>query len=330
MPQSEPPITYLGARSARARDVWRAPAYRPDVVLLEPLSLLYRGFMRARRHAYERGFMAAVEVGVPVISVGNLVVGGSGKTPFARWLVLRLIEQGRRPAVLHGGYGSDEPELHRRWFTAAAVIESRDRVAGARMAVAQGANVLVLDDALQHLRIARDLDVILISADTWDEPHRLLPSGPWREPLAAINEHAVVIITRKAVAQAEAEHVIAAVRSRTRARIVASCALELQVSAAGPAIAVCAIANPRAFGRQLIQAGALVQEVLAFDDHHEYTSDDWKHIAQIAGGRQVIVTEKDAVKLEKVTETPLIVATQTLRMESGGADVDQAIQRVCQ
>src|SRR5687767_4085944 len=151
MQASELPITYIGARSSRAHEIWRAPPFRLDVIALEPLSAVYRAVMSGRRAVYNRGLLRASRIDVPVISVGNLVVGGSGKTPFTRWLIGRLRELGRKPAVLHGGYAADEPALHRRWFPDAIVIEGRDRVAGAREAVARGADAIVLDDAMQHL-----------------------------------------------------------------------------------------------------------------------------------------------------------------------------------
>lgn len=330
MPASEPPIRFMGERSALASAIWQAPSWRPTVMALELVGLAYRGFMRARRAAYRNSVFAGARIGVPVISVGNLIVGGSGKTPVTRWLVERLRELGRRPAILHGGYAADEPALHRRWFADAIVVAQRDRVAGAQAAIAAGADTVVLDDALQHLRIARDLDIVLIPADSWDSPHRLLPAGSWREPLSAIPENALVLVTRKAASPAAARAIALSLRKRTQAAAVATCALPLQVATAGPAIAVCAIADPRAFANQLMQAGVEVDEVLAFDDHHEYSADDWASIQQTAHGRAVIVTEKDAVKLEKITQAPLLIATQSVALESGAAEVDGLIRAALQ
>jgi tetraacyldisaccharide 4'-kinase len=227
---------------------------------------------------------------------------------------------------LHGGYAADEPALHRRWYADAIVIEGRDRVKTARAAVQQGADIIVLDDALQHLRIARDLDIVLVSADSWDEPHRLLPAGSWREPLTALNESTLVLVTRKAVSAVAAAAVARAVQEQARVAAVATCALPLQVGATGPALAVCGIADPRAVARQLVQAGVDVQEVLAYDDHHEFSVGDVTFIEREAAGRQIIVTEKDAVKLEKLSSTPFVVATQTLQLESGGSELERLVR----
>ena len=335
---SDPAVRMMGQRSSRANSVWSAPPQRPDVLALSGLSLLYRGVMDARRAAYDAGWLNSTRVAVPVISVGNLVVGGTGKTPFTRWLTSLLRERGKRPAVLHGGYGSDEPALHRKWNPAVPVLVGRDRVASAQQAIGNGADVIILDDGFQHLRLRRDLDIVLISADRWHEPQRMLPAGPWREPVDALPASAVVVITRKAAASDAALRVAAEVRQRSGVASIAIANLAIDGihavrveshTASGPVVAVTAIGDPLAFARQLIQLGYDVTEVLAFDDHHDYTGDDLQEIQRISAGRPVITTEKDAVKLDPMTPPfRYWVAKQGLRIEQGDEALMQALNRV--
>ena len=199
------PVRYLGERKhENAARLWSAASAHPGVLALQPLSLLYSATVRARRAAYDRGLAHSVRVGVPVISVGNLTVGGSGKTPVAGWVIDQLRRMGHTPALLHSGYADDEPQLHRMWRPNLQVIAGKDRVASARSAIAAGATVLVLDDGFQHLRLARDLDIVLIPADSWSQPKRMLPAGPWREPLSTLRRGGVIVITRKAADRAQA------------------------------------------------------------------------------------------------------------------------------
>jgi len=177
MPGDAYRVHRLGGAGVRAHGVWTAPGSRPDVLALRALSGLYGAVTAARRSAYRTGLLPQTRVGAPVISIGNLAVGGSGKTPFSSWLVSELRTRGQTPALLHGGYASDEPALHRQWTPDIAVFAAKDRVTSARSAIAGGATIIVLDDGLQHSRLYRDLDLVLISADTWDQPRRLLPAG---------------------------------------------------------------------------------------------------------------------------------------------------------
>ena len=119
-------------------------------MMLAMLEQFYGVGVRVRNRAFDLGVRRSRRAPIPVISVGNIVAGGAGKTPFTRWLVQQLIQRGRRAAILHGGYGSDEPELHRQWLPSAIVLEQKDRVAAAAAAARYGADVVVLDDAFQH------------------------------------------------------------------------------------------------------------------------------------------------------------------------------------
>src|SRR5687768_14121405 len=210
-------IHWLGARGSRAATrIWQAEEARPEVTVLKPLAAAFGALTRARRSAYERGILRAERAAVPVISVGNLTVGGTGKTPFTRWLTERLLERGQKPAILHRGYGSDEPALHRLWHPEVPVMVGGNRVESVRQAVLAGATLVVVDDGLQHLRLARDLDLVLVSADNWHLPRRLLPAGNWREPLSVLQGVSGIIVPRKAASHATARAIAAELRFSAR------------------------------------------------------------------------------------------------------------------
>src|SRR3569833_1298771 len=189
--------------------IWYGGA--PTSILLLPLSWLYRAVMVARRVFYEQGWLPSYRIARPVIVVGNLTVGGTGKTPFVAWLAEKLKERGLRVGVLSRGYGStstvpravepnspwqqvgDEPLLLRQ-RTGCDVVVSVNRAAGAEMLVRRGADVIVSDDGLQHLRLARDLEIVVIDGARGFGNGRLLPAGPLREPSSRAALANVVVV----------------------------------------------------------------------------------------------------------------------------------------
>lgn len=343
---------------------WRGEAGWPGRALdlaLAPAELLFRGGEAAYHAAYSGGLIHAERVAAPVVSVGNLTVGGAGKTPVTRWLVDELLRRGARPAVLHGGYAADEPALHARWHPGVPVVAERDRRAGARRALDAGATVLVLDDGFQHRRLARDLDIVLVAAERWSARPRLLPRGPWREAPAALARADVVVVTRRTAAP-EAASAVAAELGRFAPRAVPAVvalraagwlrwrggapaepgpgAVELDASRrAGPngaatgtaaavgaprGVAVSGIAEPGAFLTQARASGAVLTGSLEFRDHHEYTAEDAQRIA--AAGAAVLTTAKDAVKLEALLPgVELWVLEQEVAVEAGAADLASAL-----
>ena len=201
-----------------ARSLWRdgggwAPLAR---AVLAPASLLYRAATGARNAMYERGVLTISKPEIPVISVGNLAVGGTGKTPVAAWMASTLKARGGRPAIVRRGYGGDEPRVHELINPDVPVFVNADRAMGVREAASGGADVAVLDDAFQHRRVSRLEDVVLVSADQWREPIRLLPAGPWRELPSALSRASMVVITRKAMDGPQAESLLARLAPLTR------------------------------------------------------------------------------------------------------------------
>jgi tetraacyldisaccharide 4'-kinase len=299
------------ALEAAARRWWGGElggAGRALSVAALPLELLFRGAVAARTAAYAVDALRSEHAPLPVVSVGNLTVGGTGKTPLSAWVVRVLREGGRRPALALRGYGRDEAMLHERWNPTALVHVGPDRFRSARAAAATGADVLVLDDGFQHLRIARDLDLVLVAAEQ-RFPGRLLPRGPYREPPGALARADRVIVTRRVATPAAAARVEAAVRAAAPDVPVARAHLAplgWQDLTGGPAdaprgdvLAVAGVAGPEAFAALVGARTRGAVELLAFPDHHEYGPGDVEKIRRAAAGRPVVATEKDAVKLAR-------------------------------
>jgi tetraacyldisaccharide 4'-kinase len=307
---------------------------------LAPLGMLYGAAARARLRLYRSGFLKSERVGAPVLSVGNLTTGGTGKTPLVEWAALALAREGLRACVLTRGYGradesrrvvasdaarvlaeveecGDEPRLlAERLLGAAAVVCDRDRVAAARWAREQlGAEVFVLDDGFQHLRIARDLDIVTLDATApWGGGH-LLPRGRLREPASGLARADCVVITRAELAE-DLDGLRGAVGrgSGGRAAVFTSRVRTLglkplaegdagvaEVNLEGIGVgAFCAVGNPGAFFEHLRRDGLEVCYTRAFPDHHAYSRADAEAVSRDAlarGARALLTTTKDAVKL---------------------------------
>lgn len=311
-----------------------------DAALL-PAEWAFRGIVAARNEAFERGVIEAESAGVPVISVGNLAVGGAGKTPFAAWVAARLRSWGHRPGIALRGYGGDETLLHRELNPTIPVAAAAKRVEAARELAVGGCDVVVLDDGFQHRRLARDLDIVLIAVEGWTPRPRLLPRGPWREGTPALARADVIVLTRKSAGVARARQVEAEVARAAPGKPISICHLEADrlVALHGGAsreldwlrgrrvFAVAALAGPKPFFDALRQAGATVEED-AFADHHPFSAADAARIQALAEGRTIVMTHKDAVKLRPLLppSTDALVLEQAVRIDTGGDALDAAIR----
>src|SRR5262245_48447207 len=209
--------------SGRARIDRRLAQRGGALELLRLPSALFAGLSRLRAAGYERGWFARVGVPVPVVSVGNLTAGGTGKTPFAAFLAQRLAARGRRIGILSRGYGAPRDSAQRendeaRWFRAhlpeGELAQDPDRVRGAEALIERGVDVILLDDGFQHRRLARDLDLVLIDATRpWGLPppsgggapvQACLPRGLMREPPRALARADALVLTRADQAAADA------------------------------------------------------------------------------------------------------------------------------
>jgi tetraacyldisaccharide 4'-kinase len=258
-----------------------------------------------------------------VLSVGNLTVGGTGKTPFAAWLVKGLRERGERPALVARGYGEDELALHRRWNPGVPVIAEEDRAFGAWKAAKRGASVVVLDDGFQHRRLARALDVVLVARNTPTQA-RLLPRGPFRESFSALRRADVVAVVEKGDAEANLPFPGVLFQDflrepPLRVRFVPDGWMDLQGNEStcpeGDFVALAGVGDPESVSQMFLRATGREAELLAFPDHHEYTSEDVTNILAHAGGRSLVTTEKDGVKLERYHEGLGMMRVLRLRME---------------
>ncbi|MDZ7593644.1 MAG: tetraacyldisaccharide 4'-kinase [Thiobacillus sp.] len=280
-------------------------------LLLSPLALLFAAVSGLRRLAYRRGWLTAVSVGVPVIIVGNITAGGSGKTPLVIWLVNWLRAQGYRPGVVSRGYGGaargcvevkpdsppsevgDEPLLiHLK--TTAPVVVGRDRLAAARTLLARhpGVDVIVSDDGLQHYRLQRDIELAVIDAASGLGNGWPLPAGPLREPRSRLNSvDAVIQVVRGA---AQPQDLPRAWRADYRAgqawRLRAPQEKRpLRDLPQRGWLAVTGIGRPQGFFDMLDAQGVRFSP-RAFADHHAFQPQD------LPADAAVLMTEKDAVK----------------------------------
>jgi tetraacyldisaccharide 4'-kinase len=300
--------------------------------------------MAVRGLAYRRGWLAVRDLPLPSVAVGNLTVGGSGKTPIAIWIARHYASAGLVPGVLLRGYGGDETLVHQHAVPGAVVIADPDRAAGAERALANGAQVLVLDDAYQRLDIRRDLNILVMSAETTRAVRWPLPAGPWRESWHALERADAVVVTRKRATVEAARTLADELHQRTGVPVAIAYLglhwLEGLVSgnraaaasmAGKRVVAASGIADPDAFVAQVKGTGAAVQ-VATWKDHHDYRDEDVAWLAHAARrADHVVITEKDAVKLRDrwpaAVPEPL-VAVLDLQWEDGGERIAAALDAV--
>jgi tetraacyldisaccharide 4'-kinase len=282
-------------------------------MLLSPLAILFAAVSGLRRLAYRRGWLASSAVGVPVIVVGNITAGGSGKTPLTIWLVNWLRVQGYHPGVVSRGYGGtargcvevqatslasevgDEPVLI-RFKTDAPVVVGRDRVAAAHTLLARHpeVDVLVSDDGLQHYRLQRDMELAVIDAETGLGNGWPLPAGPLREPRRRLDHVDAVIQVVRGAARPRVDLQVGSWRADYTAGPVyplrtPQATQMLRELPAQDWLAVTGIGRPQGFF-DMLQAAGIRFRPRAYPDHHPFQPQD------LPADGAVVMTEKDAVK----------------------------------
>ena len=299
----------------RAPEFWAEDGALPR--LLDPLGRLYGLAGRARRLC-----ITPQPAPVPAICVGNLTVGGAGKTPVALALAARLLAAGERPHLVTRGYGGRargplrvDPTRHDSLLVGdealllaalAPTWVARDRLAGARAAAAAGANIVILDDGLQNPRFAPDLAFVVIDGDYGFGNGRLLPAGPLREPVAAGLGRAHAAIRLGGGASGKARPLLAG---------LPCLAAELRPTADAPplagrlVLAFAGIGRPQKLFATLRKAGAVLVDGVAFPDHHRYRRAEVERLlAQAARvGAMCVTTAKDAVRLPADLRTRVMV-----------------------
>ena len=284
--------------------------------LLLPAEGLYRGAVALRNRCYDLDILPQSESAIPIISVGNLTVGGTGKTPVASWFIERLLAMGRHPALVTRGYGSDEVLLYGIRNPGVPVVVQKSKLEGVAQAVREGADVAVLDDGFQHRAAKRNVDVVLVATEQRAED-RFLPRGRLREPLSALARADAIVITRKVATREQACALGRLAMDQAPKAVVGQIHLREDVwteleeepggetcdrPPAGDLLAVSSIAEPAGF-HEMVRSGASgVVECMAFPDHHPFSSHDVRRIAERAGTRPVVTTEKDAVKLKTFSQ----------------------------
>lgn len=324
---------------------WLWTSRRPDAriarLALLPISGLWSGAMATRTLAYEWRWLSSRDLPLPSVAVGNLTVGGSGKTPVAIWVARHYVGRGLVPGILLRGYGGDEALVHQEAVPQARVVADVNRARGADRALAAGAQVLVLDDAYQRLDVRRDLNIAVVSAETTRAVRWRLPAGPWREGFGSLDRAGAAIVTRKrasaeaaaALAREIAPRVdgpvaIAHLGLRSLEGLVSGTRRPAASLAGKRVVAAAGIADPDAFVAQTKATGAQVQ-VASWGDHHQYRDADVAWLAHAARrADHVVITQKDAVKLRgrwpAMAPEPL-VALLDLEWEAGGAEVAAAL-----
>ncbi|SEA28182.1 tetraacyldisaccharide 4'-kinase [Alkalimonas amylolytica] len=269
--------------------------------LLWPLSWLFAGITAMRRLAYKRGWLASERLPVPVIVVGNISVGGTGKTPFTLWLCHWLQQQGYKPGIISRGYGADirQPTLVQPAADAkdvgdeplllalrsgCPVVVCPDRVAAGRYLLAHhDCDLIISDDGLQHYTLQRTLEIVLIDGQRGLGNALLLPAGPLREPVSRLQQVDLVIAN-------SGPHALASGQMHLQVT-AATALLDQQPLPASPVHLLAAIGNPARFELTAQAAGYQVMERFFYPDHHAFTEQE------LAGlPLPLLMTEKDAVK----------------------------------
>jgi tetraacyldisaccharide 4'-kinase len=317
------------------------------LALAHPASQAYGAALRIRAQAYRRGLLRSWRPPVPCISVGNIRLGGTGKTPMVAWLLTWAKEQGLTPLVLTRGYRSrppflpypvtpaspvdeagDEPLLLAQHAPWARIIVDPNRVRAGRKALAENPfDIIILDDGFQHLRVQRDIDLCLLAPSDLDADwNRVLPAGPWREDASALARAHAFLVGCEAVDE-EMLDVLSRLRLGTQRPIYR---VEFRIPAARQmhgtekrtrlhntrALLVTGVARPGRVWR-LLQRDLGVHPLghLTFPDHHPFSASDWQYIQETATrlhAEIILATGKDAVKLAPLADERLWILDLTV------------------
>jgi tetraacyldisaccharide 4'-kinase len=284
---------------------------RKPAAWLLPLEMLFRGVTALRRRAYRRGWLRVERLRVPVVVVGNLTVGGTGKTPLVLWLAQSLVGRGLQPGIVSRGYGGEhvrsrmrvKPDsdagvvgdeallLARR--SACPVAIGADRAAAARLLLEAGVNLVIADDGLQHYGLGRDVEIVVLDGQRGFGNGHCLPAGPLREPVTRLAEvDAVVVHAHDSGATVRMPGAMA-MQMRARGVLPLAGGDERTIeSFAGQRVhAVAGIGNPERYFAWLRSRGLDVVPH-AFPDHARFRRED----IDFGDGLPILMTEKDAVK----------------------------------
>jgi len=320
--------------------------------LLFLLSTVYALTIWLRNFCYDRELLKTYPAAVPVISVGNITTGGTGKTPLVIWLYNLLQRKGLKCAILTRGYKSgqgkltDEPAILAKSCPEASIIVNPDRVAGAEKAVSEfDADVILMDDGFQHRRLRRDLDIIAIDATCPFGYGRLLPAGLLREPAGSIERADAAVITRydqadddsiaetkKRIEQIAPDIAVAkAAHKHPCVKAIRGEPVDIEQLSGKTIYVFCGIGNPDAFLQRLREFGPNIAGSRIYNDHHHYTAQDISDIyeeARYLGAEIILSTEKDWIKTALLwrKDESIFFAYLAVELEFvSGADIIEAL-----
>jgi len=309
----------------------------------------YRWAVNLRNRRYDRRQSEIHRADVPVISVGNLTLGGTGKTPLVEWLARRFQSAGIRVAIVSRGYGAKQGKRNDEALELELAlpdvphVQNPNRVAATQLAINDfGAELILLDDGFQHRRLARDLDIVLLDATEPFGFDSVFPRGTLREPIDGLARAQVVVLSRADMLDLSARHAI-----RERAAKIAPRAVWCEVvhkpaalldakgkehpllfPAAQQIAAFCGIGNPAGFRHTLQTLGCQVATWQEFPDHYTYTDADIEALTRwAANADRVLCTRKDLVKLgvTRLGDVPLYAVSVQLQFLTGEAELSKKL-----
>lgn len=349
----------------------------PLELFLKPLAPIYAGVMRARNAAFDRGLLPSFEVGCPVLSIGNLTAGGTGKTPVTAMLVQGFLARGAKVGIVSRGYGGefkgvlrvpndgraetavlcgDEPSWFAARFSNTPVYVGADRVAACQEMIAnEDVSLIIADDAFQHRRLKRSVDIVVIDPTEPKWHYRSLPLGRLREGFASLSRARAVFITKtnlaeraqidwikKEISRACAERAKALDVFEFTFGITGFSPLESKFSneVVSPGVIdelnlfmVSGIGRPQSFERSVKEATkARIAGHMIFRDHHVYSSEDLERVersAREARADRIVITEKDAVKVpDWRPSVPVLVSRTEAKPKGDLKEFYEAVSRL--
>lgn len=297
---------------------------------LMPLGFIYRDVIKFRQFLYKIGFYKKNRLSVPVIVVGNITVGGTGKTPLVIWLAKLLQAEGYKPGIISRGYGGesgqwpamvDSNSLVSQVGDEAIIIAKHsgcsmavgpDRVNSATLLIKQeNCDIIVSDDGLQHFALNRDLEIVVVDGDRWFGNGYCLPAGPLREPQEKISQVDFVVVNG---AKTDTSHFEMTMAGGTAVNLVTQEVKPLEAFAGQNCVAVAGIGNPDRFFKLLANAG-IASSNHPFPDHYAFQTADLSFNAS-----QVLMTEKDAVKCTAFAQNYHWYVPVEAKLETGFAE----------
>ena len=322
---------------------------------LSAIEIPYEALVRLRNYGYDNSILTAKKVSAPVISVGNLTLGGTGKTPLVAWLAHWFAQHNKKPAIISRGYKaktgqlSDEAAELKILLPTVPHYANKQRIIAAGEAVTKGSDVLLLDDGFQHRQISRDLNLITIDATDPFGCNRIFPRGLLREPLWGLKRADALVLTRTDQVSIKTRNEIQeqcfqfvgshdkpwieTEHRPSNLRLVDGTTQPLKTLQDKRILSLSAIGNPAAFHRTLTTLGHEPVATLTFPDHHTYTTDDIHRISEeteSVGAEIIVTTLKDLVKLPlaSVRNRPLCALEIGIQFQTGLQDLEYLLNKI--